>query len=866
MKLDPPITSEVTPLDKRAKPLQKQVHRTRTQREDWAKDNLPDRVQLLLEQPFGKDNINQSFTSDLRFRHVLIFLYRSGYLSRRVRSHLEKACWLAKNLAKIIRQYKPTNFQPLRVQSPNWEQESELSTERKELTTACFLHYNFDTASVVRYIGGPHVGAHRDTEGILTILKGAIEEEVWNDLARLFRNGAPAICNAHSTEENFLAFYRYGNHASAYENVDKTMKNMVKDSKKGYTISMDPAILPYIAHLHLTPMGLTNGSHLYKKSRAFFDSSFRPEIHCMAINDWTCKETEPLLKFPLSFTNLCIWIWNMRISYPYEELYPGDNDVAGAFRHGKYNVNLVAMHACIIFDTLFMSTGMTFGDNTSPANWEPIARARQQLSQHFWKQDDIIERAAPYLPKFKLAPPPTPEEQDTFVQATADSFHKGVFDDQGQRKPPTFDHWVDDQLYCDVGEHMHRTLSASVLSLYVVLGFPSDLTPDPLSLEKLVEYHTHIRPEIGCSINTRSMSVGLTAEKRKLCIELLHPWLTCTSFTIMEAAKLQGNLASISRICRWGWATFFALQNALRRVLRQQYAKAVAIMARTKKKYPKFDEMPKAIAKRFAALIEKEVAAFIWHQKTKIPMEESIRSELQYIFTYLSDDNNPWQISIGHLVDRSPTWVSHGDASFDGGGAASEALVYWFDAIWSPELVRRLYLSSKHPDYLHINILEFLVEVVQVAAAITHVEDSPAGTIPHIPVLLAFTDNKSAKKWAHKVSSKSEKGQKFVSILAEMLRRSDICFHSEYIPGVENVRADFISRPDTKLTPQAWREQIYKQDARLKSWRNFLPSPELVSLMSSRLYSNAWQGPPKLPKRLGRFVPASSTTTFSFTL
>jgi hypothetical protein len=39
------------------------------------------------------------------------------------------------------------------------------------------------------------------------------------------------------------------------------------------------------------------------------------------------------------------------------EIYLGDDDVSGAFRQVKYNPNMVVMHAFLVFDVLFMSTG-----------------------------------------------------------------------------------------------------------------------------------------------------------------------------------------------------------------------------------------------------------------------------------------------------------------------------------------------------------------------------------------------------------------------------------------------------------------------------------------------------------------------------
>ena len=76
-------------------------------------------------------------------------------------------------------------------------------------------------------------------------------------------------------------------------------------------------------------------------------------------------------------------------------------------------------------------------------------------------------------------------------------------------------------------------------------------------------------------------------------------------------------------------------------------------------------------------------------------------------------------------------------------------------------------------------------------------------------------------------------------------------FPREHIPGVDNLIADMISRPDESLSPAAWRQQIYHRDKRTRSWSYFQPSPELVSVLFSRLSTEVWLDHPKTPKDLG---------------
>ena len=55
---------------------------TTTQLEAFAKTHIPTNVQTQLNQTFGKDTLSQSFYAEKCFRHVLLPVLKSGFLSR----------------------------------------------------------------------------------------------------------------------------------------------------------------------------------------------------------------------------------------------------------------------------------------------------------------------------------------------------------------------------------------------------------------------------------------------------------------------------------------------------------------------------------------------------------------------------------------------------------------------------------------------------------------------------------------------------------------------------------------------------------------------------------------------------------------
>jgi len=172
--------------------------------------------------------------------------------------------------------------------------------------------------------------------------------------------------------------------------------------------------------------------------------------------------------------------------------------------------------------------------------------------------------------------------------------------------------------------------------------------------------------------------------------------------------------------------------------------------------------------------------------------------------------------------------------------------------------------------------MEFTVVILQLAAVITIMEEHelqpsiaakfPTG-IPKLAKLLIRTDNSPSQNWAHKVSSRSEKGQQLVHLYAALLERTSIAVACNHIKGKNNSLADYISRPPTHIPSPAWRhQQIFEKAPKLASYRYFRPHPDLLSSLESKLFSEQWNVTTTLPKQLGQFEAAASITSSFVTL
>ena len=833
------------------------------ERTRFIETGIPSRVKTALMQDFGKDNLHQCFYAEPAFRHVLLPLHKSGFLSPADVSNLCAASRHSRVLVDLLLEYSNVDFRPLQGYPEDVQSETELNQDRIKWATAALLHFDGDVAAVVRWVGGPHTGEHRNHEERLRRLQPILPPALFEDLRRLYMDGMPARCNASATEANFQAARQYGNHKSLDMDPAMLSKKLLKNFKDGYILGFDLRVVDFMLNCHLSPQGIAKV--FTEKARLVFDGSFRPHPSSFAINDWVdIRASEPEITFQFVFMEFLTWIYNLRITYPDEDILVGDDDIARAFRHMKHHPNLAGMMCFVAQDVLWSATGGTFGANFSPPNFEVIRRSTRCASQHFWKQGAAtVEEMCPSLPPVQLAPPATAEEVAKFTRADPDSKNTGVMDSNGERRPPPFGRWVDDGMYADVARFMELALASSAKGVYEVLGYPDSRVPDPLSREKLRAVYTFLRDLLGWRINTRDLSVSLTPLRRDEIVALLRWWLSDPQrrFTLLQMAELHGKLEHISRFTTWGRVWFYALQNLMREVIRQRTF-VVLRMARRAGIADKFaQELEPSLLKRLEPLMAKWMARILWNDRTGITMPKAVWSCLQALHDYLANPRLPWKQQIGFIIDRDPHVISYGDAATTkgGGGAHCASLKFWFDVVWSAEL--SLAIRSGKVD---INCLEFVVVLLQLVGILERMRTlSPLERATFFPngvpaelVVLIWCDNVSAMQWAATLGSKSLAGQRLLGFLAELLRQHPVGLNSKYISTEENVLADFISRlSPTDLSHSQRVAQMSQSTNFDRSWSYFRPSPEILSVVHSLLLSKQAKGLPSLPKNFGQFVP-----------
>jgi len=119
-----------------------------------------------------------------------------------------------------------------------------------------------------------------------------------------------------------------------------------------------------------------------------------------------------------------IWLWNLRISYPFEDLLQLADDVSAAFHRILYHPTLAPAFASVWNKYLVIPVGTIFGARNSPSFYMEAGEARAHLAMHVPQASSLpMEDLAASV---QFPPLPTPAEAALFAQAICDSQHPGI--------------------------------------------------------------------------------------------------------------------------------------------------------------------------------------------------------------------------------------------------------------------------------------------------------------------------------------------------------------------------------------------------------------------------------------------------------
>ena len=126
-------------------------------------------------------------------------------------------------------------------------------------------------------------------------------------------------------------------------------------------------------------------------------------------------------------------------------------------------------------------------------------------------------------------------------------------------------------------------------------------------------------------------------------------------------------------------------------------------------------------------------------------------------------------------------------------------------------------------ELVSINLLEFVIEIINYAAISVLFAQQPSLCQHEYPLLLNWTDNTTAKSWIRKAATRTQKGKALQRILCSLMINNPIGIEAKHIAGINNNLADAISRVYTSSYSKLSFTKVFQEFPQMRSWNRSHP-------------------------------------------
>jgi hypothetical protein len=334
---------------------------------------------------FGRPSKNHSFLQDACFETSYVIVLKAGFFEPADILALHECHPLLSHMLCACVHLRNYDFLWLWQYNPAWVTQSSLDDNKSYAFLACLLHYNLSVALTIRFLGNNYTGEYRDIPSIVAFLRlQSIAKDIISSYNRVMTVRCPNHFNASTTRDNALLYWWRGNHPSSRAKINQVMETMNKQERNNYVVHLPHWIWRFVPHCFITPQHILVKPG--KKDRQIFDASWRYHWDSVPINVMTStpRGSELTCLFGLVRTDILIRAYNLRISYPDDDIVMHANDIKSCFRQIKHHPDVAGAFLYVLADYLFLQIGLTFGADFSPANWEAVRRAQAALAErHF---------------------------------------------------------------------------------------------------------------------------------------------------------------------------------------------------------------------------------------------------------------------------------------------------------------------------------------------------------------------------------------------------------------------------------------------------------------------------------------------------
>jgi hypothetical protein len=183
------------------------------------------------------------------------------------------------------------------------------------------------------------------------------------------------------------------------------------------------------------------------------------------------EDKSPPVYYGTAFLRFLIWIYNLRVDHPAEDIYLSADNITAAFRRILYHPDMAILWATVFQEFLVIPCGMIFGGRNSPSFY----MIPGELRAHVASASDFSPITTDLSESIVLATPPSPRAALQIVRATPDDKNLGaalLLNDPTRRYAHSS--FVDNTGSAHICSRIVGAITNSILSAYVIFSFPME--------------------------------------------------------------------------------------------------------------------------------------------------------------------------------------------------------------------------------------------------------------------------------------------------------------------------------------------------------------------------------------------------------
>ena len=532
---------------------------------------------------------------------------------------------------------------------------------RAELMACAILCFDFIYSDFICWLGGEYTNDYWNWSDIFQVVDTMCNVPIppghppidIKQAIHISICGAPIAGKYECKFDDVTWRERYNNHPSLHDNLPAVRKKFEKEESQSYQIALPHFLWAFIFGLFISPITFVvrqqgkEGCICPNPSNKIHPTDTGAVNEQIPATGAEGAEDENLaVWYGTVLTQFLEWTWNLCIAQPSKEILGHVDDISTAYHHILYHPTIGIMYTQVFMEFLMIPVGYIFRGWSSPF-WYMLPR---ELHAHMASVTDFSSATARLADWVKVPPPLTEKEHSRLAKAQADSIHQGDHHLQQLFHNSSF---IDDNALAGWVDHICQVLHQSVLSAYVMFGFPDkDPQPPPFNDDKWEDLTNFLFKYLGYLIDTWKMIMIWPLKKcHQLASWLDDHWLASGihSFSPLEASRLIRLLCHRGIISPLGIYLSLWVQYIINDYLSNHWFTTWGKLQR-------------------------------WWNTHKFPMLSEIQSEL-CILHHTIDDNiyHPaWCHSIGLIIQWEPTLIAKSDAAYEGIGGILDHL----DCMW----------------------------------------------------------------------------------------------------------------------------------------------------------------------------------------